>query len=79
MTDIKLIPLRPKDYMTEVKYIINELNEKYKYSQADIARILDINQNTFNAWITGRVTCRHSKLLVLAVRQVRVLLNECFS
>ncbi len=77
--EIKLIPLRPEDYMKEVKYIINELNEKYKYSQADIARILDINANTFNGWITGRVTCRHTKILVLAVRQVRILLYEAFN
>jgi hypothetical protein len=76
---MNLIPLQPKDYMLEVKYIVKELNEKYKYSRADIARILDVPERTFSAWLTGRVTCRHNKMLVLAVRQVRVLLNEAFN
>ncbi len=75
----KTNPITTRRLYEEVKYIINELNEKYKYSQADIARILDINANTFNGWITGRVTCRHTKILVLAVRQVRILLYEAFN
>ena len=79
MEEVKLLPLRTKDYMVEVKYIVSELNEKYEYSQADICRILDVNANTFSGWLTGRVTCRHTKMLVLAMRQVRVLLNGAFN
>jgi DNA-binding transcriptional regulator YiaG len=74
-----LIPLQSKDYMLEIKYIVKELNEKYKYSQADISRILNVPERTFSAWLTGRVSCRHTKMLVLAMRQVRVLLNEAFN
>jgi DNA-binding transcriptional regulator YiaG len=68
-----------KDYMIEVKTIIKELNDKYKYSQADIARILEINQGVLSAWLLGNYKCSHPKMLCLAMRQIRVLLNEAFN
>lgn len=57
-------------YMNEVLLTVKKISEHFKISQAQISRMLDINEKTFSAWLNGKVKCRHDKILCLAIRQL---------
>jgi predicted XRE-type DNA-binding protein len=53
--------------ISDIKKQVDKMITKHKVSQAHISRLLDINQNTFNGWLTERVTCRHLFIVHLAL------------
>ena len=57
-------------YMKEIQLTVKKISRHFQISQAQIARMLDVNQKTFNSWLTGKVRCRHDKILCLAIRQL---------
>ena len=56
--------------MSEIKAMVEALIARTGLSQADIARLLGVPAKTFNAWLTGRVTCRHQTMLRLALESL---------
>ena len=53
--------------MEDIKQTISTLTTRTRLSQADIARLLGLPPKSLNAWLSGRVTCRHKTILSLAL------------
>jgi len=53
--------------MNSIHLLVEDLTKRAGLSQADIARSLGVPEGTLNAWLTGRVTCRHEQMLGLAL------------
>jgi DNA-binding transcriptional regulator YiaG len=53
--------------VNDIKQAIKTLTTRTGLSQADIARLLGVPAKTLNAWLSGRVTCRHKTMLSLAL------------
>ena len=51
----------------DIKATIRTLTTRTGLSQADVARLLGVPAKTLNAWLSGRVTCRHKTMLTLAL------------
>lgn len=60
--------------MMDIQAEITALQKQTGLSQAAIARLLGLTGKTFNAWLTGRVQCRHRRLLLLALQALRMKL-----
>jgi DNA-binding transcriptional regulator YiaG len=61
--------------MDNIKQVIGILTTRTGLSQADIARLLDVPAKTLNAWLRGRVVCRHKTMLGLALEALGVRLE----
>jgi len=61
--------------MNSIRLIIERLLKRTGASQADIARLLGVPEKTLNAWLTGRVTCRHEQMLGLALEALSARLS----
>lgn len=55
----------------KAKALIAHIQKNHKMSQAQIARFLDIPEGTLNAWMNGSVRCRHDKILMLALAELK--------
>jgi hypothetical protein len=62
--------------MNSIRLLIEDLTERLGQSQADIARSLGVPEKTLNAWLTGRVTCRHVQMLGLALEALSARLEK---
>lgn len=62
--------------MNSIRLLIEGLTERSGLSQADIARHLGVPEKTLNAWLTGRVTCRHEQMLGLALEALSARLEK---
>lgn len=61
--------------MDDIKQAIKTLSARTGLSQADIARLLGVPAKTLNAWLSGRVTCRHKVMLSLALEALSARLT----
>ena len=59
----------------DIKRTIRTLTTRTGLSQADIARLLGVPAKTLNAWLSGRVTCRHKTMLCLALEALSARLE----
>lgn len=57
-------------YITEAIKVTKDIKTKFKMSESQIARLLDIPEKTFNAWLNGTIRCRHDKMLCLSLNQI---------
>jgi hypothetical protein len=62
--------------MNSIRLLIEDLTKRLGQSQADIARSLGVPEKTLNAWLTGRVTCRHEQMLGLALEALSARLEK---
>lgn len=62
--------------MNSIRLLIEDLTKRSGLSQADIARHLGVPEKTLNAWLTGRVTCRHEQMLGLALEALSARLKK---
>lgn len=62
--------------MNSIRLHIEDLTKRLGLSQADIARHLGVPEGTLNAWLTGRVTCRHEQMLGLALEAVSARIEK---
>lgn len=62
--------------MREIKSTIRALTDRTGLSQADVARLLGVPVKTLNAWLSGRVTCRHKTMLSLALEALSARLKK---
>jgi len=62
--------------MESIRLLIEDLTKRSGLSQADIARALGVPDKTLNAWLTGRVTCRHEQMLGLALEALSARLKK---
>jgi transcriptional regulator with XRE-family HTH domain len=62
--------------MNSIRLLIEDLTKRSGLSQADIARSLGVPDKTLNAWLTGRVTCRHEQMLGLALEALSARLTK---
>jgi hypothetical protein len=62
--------------MKEIIKLVDVIKKHYNVSEAYIARQLDIPEGTFNAWLTGRLTCRHKRMLGLALARLKEKMVE---
>jgi DNA-binding transcriptional regulator YiaG len=62
--------------MEKIKTTIQTLTALTGLSQADIARLLDVPAKTLNAWLSGRVNCRHKRMLSLALEALDARLTR---
>jgi DNA-binding transcriptional regulator YiaG len=61
--------------MKDIKRTVDGLASHTGLSQADIARLLGVPVKTLNAWLSGRVTCRHKTMLSLALEALSARLE----
>jgi transcriptional regulator with XRE-family HTH domain len=62
--------------MNSIRLLIEGLTKRSGLSQADIARLLGVSDKTLNAWLTGRVTCRHEQMLGLALEALSARIEK---
>jgi hypothetical protein len=62
--------------MKSIKLTVEEIVNRTGRSQAEIARSLGVPEKTLNAWLTGRVTCRHEQMLGLALEALSARLKS---
>jgi DNA-binding transcriptional regulator YiaG len=61
--------------MDDIKQTIGILTTRTGLSQADVARLLGVPAKTMNAWLRGRVVCRHKTMLSLALEALGMRLE----